>query len=108
LAVDWKASRVGCFDHERLAELFAEFGFRSFGERVAKLVPAETPISIADTWGANYQLVDTPEKLRELVAKLSTAKLISVDTETTHVMPCWAQVVGLSFAIEPGEAYYVA
>jgi DNA polymerase-1 len=105
--VDWNASRVGCFDHERLAELFAEFGFRSFGERAARLSPAEYSATKPSDWDANYQLVDSPEKLRELVKKLAAAKLISVDTETTHVMPRWAEVVGLSFAVVPGEAFYV-
>jgi DNA polymerase-1 len=107
LAVDWNVSRVDCFNHERLTELFAEFGFRSFGERATKLAPAEAPAAKPDDWGANYQLVDTSEKLRDLVTKLVNAKLISVDTETTHVMPRWAEIVGLSFAISPGEAFYV-
>jgi DNA polymerase I len=105
--IDWNASRVGCFDSERLTELFAEFGFRSLGERVAKLSPATAPAVSADEWGANYQLVDTAEKLQQLVAKLSGARLISVDTETTHVMPRWAEIVGLSFAVAAGEAFYV-
>ncbi|HEX3600386.1 MAG TPA: 5'-3' exonuclease H3TH domain-containing protein, partial [Lacipirellulaceae bacterium] len=34
---DWDASRVGGFDHEAVTALFAEFGFRSFVDRVAKL-----------------------------------------------------------------------
>jgi DNA polymerase I len=105
--VDWNASRIGCFDHERLAELFAEFGFRSFGERVAKLSPSGSAAPKTEQWDANYQLVDSPEKLDELIAKLASAKLISVDTETTHVMPRWAEIVGLSFAVTPGEAFYV-
>ena len=37
---DWDASRVGGMDHDALAELFAEFGFRTFAERVAKLAPS--------------------------------------------------------------------
>ncbi len=105
--IDWNASRIGCFDHERLADLFAEFGFRSIGERVAKISPAEAAAANVGEWGADYQLVNTPEKLRVLVEKLSGAKLISVDTETTHVMPRWAEIVGLSFAVMPGEAFYV-
>ena len=33
MAPDWNAGRVGGFDQQRLAELFAEFGFRSLGEQ---------------------------------------------------------------------------
>jgi DNA polymerase-1 len=107
IRVDWSASRIGCFDHDRLAELFAEFGFRSFGERVAKLTPTDSSAAKFETWNASYQLVDTPDKLAVLIQKLAAAQLISLDTETTHVSPCWAELVGLSFATAPGEAYYI-
>jgi DNA polymerase-1 len=104
---DWDASRVGGMDGERLARLFAEFGFRTLAERAAKLAASEAPPpAVADYEG--YQLVDTPAKLAALVAELSKQSLISVDTETTHVMPRCAQIVGYSFAHRPGEAHYVA
>jgi DNA polymerase-1 len=107
LVPDWAAARVGGFDHQRLAELFAEFGFRSLGERFAKLGGTAAP-SAPSAWNANYQIVDTPAKLDELVAKLSQHSLIAIDTETTHLMPRWAEIVGYSFAWTPGEACYVA
>jgi DNA polymerase-1 len=42
-----------------------------------------------------------------MVAKLSQQRLISLDTETTHLSPRWAEIVGYSFAFQPGEAFYV-
>jgi DNA polymerase-1 len=103
---DWDASRLGGIDHQRLAELFAEFGFRTFLERVARFAPKARPVPTAAA-KANYHLVDTPDKLAELVATLAQQPAISIDTETTHVMPRCASIVGLSFAFTPGEAYYV-
>jgi DNA polymerase-1 len=103
---DWNSGRVGGFDQQRLADLFAEFGFRSLGDRFAKLggtAVSDTP----STWDADYQIVDTPEKLSELVATLCQQSLISFDTETTHIMPRWAEIVGYSFAWAPGKAAYV-
>ncbi len=107
---NWDDSRVGGINQQRLTELFAEFGFRSFAERAAKLAP-ETKIPVASiieqpTYDG-YHLVDTPEALDELVAKLSRQELVSIDTETTHVSPRYASIVGYSFAFEPGEGYYV-
>ncbi|MEX2091110.1 MAG: DNA polymerase I [Pirellulales bacterium] len=102
---DWNAGRVGGFDHQRLSELFAEFGFRSLGERFAKL--GGQPVTADASWDAEYQIVDTPAKLAELVNTLSQQSLISVDTETTHIMPRWAEIVGYSFAWAPGKAAYV-
>jgi DNA polymerase-1 len=103
---DWDASRVGGLDHPRLAELFAEFGFRTLAERAARVEPAAKPVPTTAE-KANYHLIDTPAKLAELVAKLEKQPAVSVDTETTHVMPRCAAIVGLSFAFTPGEAYYV-
>jgi DNA polymerase I len=105
---DWAASRVGGLDHERLAELFREFGFRSLGERTARLGAGAIPKPAASTaTDANYQLIDTSGKLADLVIRLAAQRQISIDTETTHIMPRWAEIVGYSFAYEPGEAYYV-
>ncbi|HEX3602150.1 MAG TPA: DNA polymerase I, partial [Lacipirellulaceae bacterium] len=56
---------------------------------------------------ANYIVVDTPEQLSKLVTDLSQQTLISFDTETTHVSPRCAEIVGYSFAFKPNEAYYV-
>jgi DNA polymerase I len=103
---DWDAARIGGMNAPRLAELFSEFGFRSLAERAAKLAFVEPPAQIAASY-EGYQLIDTPEKLSNLVAALAKQSLISVDTETTHIMPRCAEIVGLSFAYRPGEAYYV-
>ncbi len=100
---DWDASRVGGMDHEALVELFAEFGFRTFAERAAKLTPSELPAPTTAE-KANYHLVDTPEKLAALVADLAQQSLISVDTETTHVLPRCAEIVGYSFSFQAGRS----
>jgi DNA polymerase I len=105
LVPDWSAGRVGGFDHQRLSELFAEFGFRSLGEKFARL--GDGPATVDSAWDAEYQIVDTPAKLAKLVKILAAQPLISVDTETTHVMPRWAEIVGYSFAWAPGQAAYV-
>ncbi len=54
-----------------------------------------------------YHLADTPEKVSELVARLSGAREISMDTETTSTDPISAALVGLSFSVRPHEAWYV-
>lgn len=54
-----------------------------------------------------YYLVDSEEKIEQLIAKLLTAEIISLDTETTSTNPMFAELVGLSFAMKENEAYYV-
>ena len=54
-----------------------------------------------------YILADTPEKRSELIEKLAKADAFAFDTETTGTDPIAAELVGMSFAITEGEAYYV-
>ena len=54
-----------------------------------------------------YTLIDTPEKRDEIVQKLAAADAFAFDTETTGTDPIVAELVGMSFAITEGEAYYV-
>ncbi len=55
----------------------------------------------------NYELVLTRENFDAWLEKLRAAKLICIDTETTSLDPMRAEIVGVSFAVEPGHAAYV-
>ena len=54
-----------------------------------------------------YQLVDSMEEMEKLAANILTFGFVSLDTETTSVDAMSAKLVGLSFAMKEGEAYYV-
>ncbi|RME96073.1 MAG: DNA polymerase I, partial [Bacteroidetes bacterium] len=54
-----------------------------------------------------YHLVDTVEGQEVLLQKLLAAKEVCFDTETTSIDASAAELVGMSFAIKPGEAWYV-
>ena len=54
-----------------------------------------------------YTLVDTAEKQQALLLKLAEAGAFAFDSETTGTDPIVAELVGMSFAITEGEAYYV-
>ncbi len=54
-----------------------------------------------------YDLVTTPAQLDAWLDKLRAAPLIAFDTETTSLDPMLADIVGLSFAVEPGRACYI-
>lgn len=55
----------------------------------------------------NYVLADSPELQQELAALLAKQRSFCFDTETTGTDANTADLVGLSFAIEPGKAWYV-
>ncbi len=54
-----------------------------------------------------YHLTDTPEKRAELIKKLKALKSFCFDTETTGLDPNTSELVGMSFAFIPFEAWYI-
>jgi len=55
----------------------------------------------------NYYLIEGEEEIQDLVKKLLPEKEISFDIETTSIDANDAELVGLSFAVKPGEGYYI-
>ena len=55
----------------------------------------------------NYHLIDNEQEIMKLVSELSAQKSFSFDTETTGLDAIHDELVGLSFAMKPFEAYYV-
>lgn len=81
-----------------------------FGQPVAEPGTSESEeasMETIETWPHQYHLADTPEKISALVKKLHAAGTFCFDTETTSLNEMEAQLVGMSFAINPGEAWYV-
>ncbi|MCY7309735.1 MAG: DNA polymerase I, partial [Chitinophagaceae bacterium] len=54
-----------------------------------------------------YEAVETDMAIKKLVAELKKHDEICFDTETTGIDANDAELVGLSFSVKPGEAYYV-
>ncbi|WP_174873578.1 DNA polymerase I [Vogesella oryzae] len=55
----------------------------------------------------HYDTILSDAQLDDWLHRLAAADIVSVDTETTSLDPLQAQIVGLSFAIEPGHAAYL-
>lgn len=54
-----------------------------------------------------YETVNSWEQLDRWLTVIDAAELTSFDTETTSLDPMRAQIVGVSFATEPGHAAYI-
>lgn len=63
--------------------------------------------TISDT-DHDYQLIDTAEKRKQLIATLSKAETICFDTETTGLDTLTAELLGIAFSIEKGKGFYVS
>ena len=87
------------------------FGFDTDSTKHTKETEGtETLFTSRQTWkdlNPDYQLVDTPEGMNALRDTLLGAEAICLDTETTSAESMRARLVGLSFAIREGQAWYV-
>ncbi|MGC4003852.1 MAG: hypothetical protein QM811_12295 [Pirellulales bacterium] len=101
--IPWIRGFCGGFETHHAKDLFAELGFHALTNKMRGEELRRKPIKLA----ARYETIATPERLAWLAEELSKQTLVSFDTETTHVNPRWAELVGLSFAWTPGEAYYL-
>lgn len=102
IELDWKALELTSPDVRALKTLCTECGFHRF---IAELGPEDT--TQAPAWKAQYRAVDTPEAFQAFVAELERQPKFCFDTETTDVDPLRADLVGLSFSWNEGEAVYI-
>ena len=118
-------------DEAALTKIFTELEFKSLASRVlkkpeAKPKIANTQLSLFDenptvgeatpefssfetikTTPHEYKLVDNEEEMRQLCDFFFTKEILCLDTETTSTHPVDAELVGLSFSVEPHKAFYV-
>ena len=92
-------------DVSSLRKLYRNFEFRSWLEQMEDEVPEETAV-IKDT-AVNYDIILDEKQLDVWLQRIHKAKLFAFDTETTSLDYMNAEIVGISFAIEPNKAAYV-
>jgi DNA polymerase-1 len=101
-------------DDQQLLELFKEYEFRSW---IAELEEGENSSSgntqssdekpNPETGKKDYSVITDQKDLDQWLERLKSADLFAFDTETTSLRYMDAEIVGVSFALKPGEAAYV-
>ncbi|MEJ6474937.1 DNA polymerase I [Pseudoalteromonas piscicida] len=112
---DLEAFKIAEMDKDRLIELYGQCEFKRWlaelldGQQQADIVnvEAEGSAPAAAQVETQYETILTKAQLDEWAAKLSAADLVAFDTETTSVNYMQADLVGMSFAVAPGEAAYL-
>ena len=132
IALDMEALKREKPDEEKLRKIFEEMEFRTLTDRIfgsEKKTAPSSPAPQADLFGLfadegtdapenqiltrledldyDYQLVDTEEKRLDLLQKILTKEIFSLDTETTGTDPITAELVGMSFSFAENQAFYV-
>jgi DNA polymerase-1 len=91
-------------DNEALVQWFTKLEFRSWLEEL--LGDGQAPVAKGEV-EADYEMVTEQAEFDAWLKELEEADLFAFDTETTSLNYMEAQVVGVSFAVEPGRAAYV-
>jgi DNA polymerase I len=98
----------GEMDRATLIELFSQLEFKSWLAELLDEPGAEPgPAAAAVTAQRNYEAILSAEDFARWLDKLQQAEVFAFDTETTSLDYMQAQIVGVSFAVEPGAAAYV-
>ncbi|HEX7916769.1 DNA polymerase I [Rudaea sp.] len=70
--------------------------------------PAPAPVQEEkNSQPSRYDLVLEQADFDAWIKRLEAAELICIDTETTSLDPMRAEIIGVSFSVEPGHAAYV-
>ena len=99
-------------DVARLRELYSRFELSSLLRQLPGETGAETASAPAVPAGGDrperrYECVTDEAGLERWIARLEAAELFAFDTETTSLDYMAAEIVGVSFCVEPGSAAYV-
>ena len=78
-----------------------------FNSLIRELDGIDTPGSPTPHSTARYHLINDLASLNALIEKLSAYPAIGVDTETTHLRPMKAELVGIGLGVEAEEAWYI-
>ncbi|MCF8235467.1 MAG: DNA polymerase I [Bacteroidales bacterium] len=118
-------------DQEALTSLFRELEFRAFAKRVfadisisdeEKAKATQTDLfggsptedlqvmpgkNTFDPEKVKYQLVDDEQKQNELIREIREKGSFCFDTETTGIDPNQSELIGISFAMQKGGAFFL-
>ena len=110
LALSESDLRSASPDTNRLIELYRDLEFKSWlDELLSPGLFAVSPAEPVPSQVSELSVVTITDQavFDSWLTRLEAAPLFAFDTETTSLNYMQAEIVGLSFAIEPGEAAYV-
>ena len=99
-------------DRAHLGHWLAGMGFRSIAARLgaeaaASPASAEPPPPPTDIPFSGYETLTALDRLEQWVERARAAGRVAIGTETDGLDPMRATLVGVSLAVEPGQACYV-
>lgn len=99
---------------EKLISLFNQFGFKTFLRGITgdqEAIPEQDSRQLGELppipSTIDYTMVDSEEKLQQCIKAIERADAVAFDTETNGLDTMQSTVVGMSFSVEIGKAWYI-
>jgi len=102
LPLEFNDLTLKSMDDKKLIEWYKEFEFKNWLSELLN----KTHQSHPEKYQA-HEIIYTQEALDKWIKLLQKAKAFAFDTETTSLDTCYAQIVGVSFALEKAKAVYI-
>ena len=90
---------------ESCVSKFKELEFQAFVKQFQSNV-SDSPVKLNDP-KKDYRTILNIDELDKLVIALKASTLISIDLETTSLIPSKAEIVGISFSISANSGWYI-
>ena len=100
-------------DREKLIELFTRYEMKSWLKEASAaaapspVLPPTPAASLFEPPARHYTTITDWATFEVWLKKIESTPLVALDTETTSLDPFAARLVGISFAVAPGEAAYI-
>lgn len=108
-------------DRDALLDFYTRFGFKAFKRELETESVRPEPVealrqtqperngveAVRSDSARSYETILTQDRLDHWLARIKAAPLVAFDTETSSLDEMQARIVGVSFAVQPGEAAYV-
>ncbi|MBQ8047785.1 MAG: DNA polymerase I [Prevotella sp.] len=119
-------------DEEQLRQIFTELEFKTLADKILKKTeikqkpvnsqldlfgnfatetpeePKKSSFETINSTPHQYKLIEKEEDISKLYDYIQKKEFFVLDTETTSLNPIEAELVGMSFSVKEGEAFYVA
>ncbi len=99
-----------------LAAFLQQQGFKNLLTRLQLGAPLDVPatsapvaanIAVPESITTAYELVQDEAALQRWCDKIVASGIVAIDTETTSLVPSTTQLVGISLAVQAGQACYI-
>ncbi|MEW6142947.1 MAG: DNA polymerase I [Chloroflexota bacterium] len=107
ISLNLERCRVAAYDRAAVVNLFRELEFAALLNRLPQEIGVADSPRVSGLTGVDCHLVTAEPDLDHLATRLSTSPRFALEVITSDKSAMSAGLLGLSIAIQPGEAFYI-